>query len=333
MAEKTGKTFLLRKYIDWDAYAIITRGASVIIEDKEGDINFFGVKEGLLKLTKYLENDNTIILDEFQRLPHEYWDLIAVTRHRGRGKVILCGSSFSIAKDVFSKRSPLLGLFAPIEISLIHPSDAIDSFMKRFSIKDSFLWGLIARDPWILGLIEPRENIIDTLVENYRFLVSSVSGLIGEIFEEEDRRLTRLYDAVLRLLAKGYWSSSDIAQKLYEFRLIGKPEMGIVTGILNQLFNMGFIDKLRLVYTRGGRTFYRHKSSLISLLLYIDEIYGDRDINPRREDILSKIGFELQFFIGEILSEYKRMDRITSRRYQKQIIEYNHSYETQYPEQ
>jgi len=306
---KTGKTFLLRRYVNWNLYITVTRSFSAITEERNGDIRFSNIKDALLNVTRYIESGGIVVIDEFQRVPYEFWDLIAVTKHRGGGKVILCGSSFSITRDVFDKRSPLLGLFAPIEIGLVHPADAIYSFQKIFSVKDAFLWGLIARDPWILGLVKPKNDVTTTIIENYKPLVSSVSGLIGEVFEEEDRKLTRLYDAVLRLLSLNYWSSADIAQKLYESRLIEKPEMGIVTGILNQLYNMGFVDKVKLVYTRGGRTYYRHKSSLISLLLYIDEKYGDRDVKPNLDDIASKIGFELQFFLGEILAEYKKLDR------------------------
>ncbi|RLC33264.1 MAG: ATP-binding protein, partial [Candidatus Nealsonbacteria bacterium] len=59
----------------------------------------------------------------------------------------------------------------------------------------------------------------------------TASGLIGGVFLEEERQLTHLYDAVLRLLADGYWSSKIITAKLYDMGLISAPNPGIVTGI------------------------------------------------------------------------------------------------------
>lgn len=68
---------------------------------------------------------------------------------------------------------------------------------------------------------------------------------------------------------------------------------------------MGFVDRIRLLYTRGTRTYYRHRSSLVSLLLYIDGEFGYRDEKPNREDINNRLGLEIQFFIGGVLSKYK----------------------------
>ena len=46
---------------------------------------------------------------------------------------------------------------------------------------------------------------IEFLTANARQLVLSCAGLIGEVFTEEERSITGLYEAVLRLVAEGVW--------------------------------------------------------------------------------------------------------------------------------
>jgi len=304
---KTGKTFILRHYFDWDLYLTVTRGGQVIIESKAGDLDIKSMREAIQNIPTWIEKGKNVVIDEFQRIPVEFWDMLSISRYRGRGRLILCGSSLSIVNKVFDKRSPLLGIFKPIHIDLIHPGDILREFLKKFRVRDAVIWGVLARDPWILGLVEPVKDPTTTLINNYKWLTSTVGGLIGEVFEEEGRKLTRLYDAVLRLLATGHWSSDQLTHSLHNSGLIEKYESGIVTGILNQLTKMGFVDKLKLLYTRGARTYYRHRSSLLSLLLYIDERFGYTYEEPSKEDIDSRLGLETQFFIGEILSIYKRL--------------------------
>ena len=59
-------------------------------------------------------------------------------------------------------------------------------------------------------------------------LVPSASSLVREVFHEEEREMTRLYDAKLRVLAQGYWAASAEAQKLHEAGLLERPEASTV---------------------------------------------------------------------------------------------------------
>ncbi|RLF00070.1 MAG: hypothetical protein DRJ63_03510 [Thermoprotei archaeon] len=300
---------MLRKYLDWDIYVLVSRAGACFVDESGRDIKVMGYEESLERLFEVISNRGVGVIDEFQRLPEYLWDFIALKRSDVSGRLVLCGSSLSIVRKVFSKRSPLLGLFAPFKVDLVFPADSILAFAKILDFKNALLWACIARDPWILGVVEVRRNVVDSLKANYSFLAGSVTGLIGEIFEEEERKLTRLYDAVLRLLAYGYWSSRDLAQKLYEARLIQRPEPGIVTGILDQLVDMGLVEKIRLWRTRGARVFYRHRSSILSILLYFDEKYSELGLIPSRDSIEGRLGLEVQFFIGELLARYKNLTR------------------------
>jgi hypothetical protein len=132
---------------------------------------------------------------------------------------------------------------------------------------------------------------------------------VGEIFREEERALTQLYDAVLRLLALGYWSSAALAQKLHEARLLARPEASHVTGLLAQLAAMGLVERVRLWRTRGARVYYRHRSSLLSLLTALEERGVEAGLKPPREAVGSLLGVEAQFFVGELLAEATGLER------------------------
>jgi len=306
---KTGKTFLLKRYLDWDIYVTVGRGGFCIVEYKGGRMETFSLSKGFKDALNRVVEGMVVVVDEFQRAPEWLWDYIAVLRHKASGRLVLCGSSLSVARRVFDRRSPLLGLFAPVKIDVITPADAIYSLSRKLRPREAVLWALLARDPWILGLIEPSGDPIQALARSHRMLSASTVGLIGEVFEEEERKLTRLYDAVLRLLADGYWSSRDMAQKLFEAGLLERPEAGVATGLLNQMVELGLVEKIPLWRTRGARVYYRHRSNLVSLLLYMDEKYGEAGIEPRLEPLSAKLGLELQFFIGELLASYRRLQR------------------------
>ena len=240
------------------------------------------------------------IIDEFQRMDRVYWDRIAFL-HGSRGRLILCGSSLGIMGRVFDRNSPLPGLFTPFHVDLVSPGDVVTCLANTLDPVNAIKWGVIVRDPWILGLIEPRGDPVDTIASYSTLLTGSVRGLIGEVFHLEDRKLTRLYDTVLYLLSRGYWSSQAIAQKLYEHRLIASYNPGIVTGVLNQLISIGLVEKIPLWRTRGARAYYHHRSPLTAILYSVLDIV-DTGIGPSREDILSVYSIELRFFIGELLA-------------------------------
>ena len=285
---------------------MVTRGGSCIIDDRR-HVYEESIGECIRKIVAGLGEDETIVLDEFQRLPEEYWDILALKRTDLRGKLILCGSSLGVAGKVFDSNSPLLGLVAPFKIDLISPEDTIASLSRTLGPREAVLWAVIVRDPWILLFIEPGGDPWRKLVREAYRLSMTPSSLIGEVFEEEEKQLTRLYDTILRLLAHRYWSPRHLAQKLYEARLIVAPNPGVVTGVLSQLERMGLVDKIPLWRTRRNRYYYKHRSPLLSLLTRISEVV-DAGYEPEPETILYDYSLELQFFLGELLAKYKKLN-------------------------
>ncbi|NPA96638.1 MAG: ATP-binding protein [Crenarchaeota archaeon] len=300
---KTGKTFLLRRCLRWGLYVTITRARSCIVE-RGGSIGFLDdLRACISSVIDSLARGETVVVDEFQRLPEDYWDLIALKRSEVSGRLVLCGSSLGIARRVFDRRSPLLGLLQPFLVGLASVADSIASLSKHLPPREAVLWGALARDPWILGLAEPRGEPWIELARRAPSLAPVATSLIGEVFTEEEKQLTRLYEATLRLLAEGYWSSKSLAQKLFEARLISAPHPGIVTGILSQLESMGLVAKIPLWRTRGARYFYRHSSPLLSTLLRIDELVEEHGASPDPQQLAVYIAIELQFAIGELLAQ------------------------------
>ncbi len=300
---KVGKTWLIRRCIDWDGYMLVTRGGGCILE-VDGSTQFVEIEDGLKKVLDIVVTGGVAIIDEFQRLPMKYWDLIGHVSQKASGRLVLCGSSHGIVKKVFDERSPLLGLVTGFKLDIASVADTINSLLNIMPPRDAILWSLVARDPWIVRHLEFSKPPWIELLEKAEYLIPTVEGLIGEIFLDEDRRLTRLYTSVLRQLALGEWSLSKIAGKLYSAGIIPSGSPSYLTGILDNMEKMGLVRKIPLWRTRGARYYYMHKSPVTSLLMYIDESTGGLQYRLDEESIRMRYSIELQFMIGELLSEY-----------------------------
>ncbi len=150
---------------------------------------------------------------------------------------------------------------------------------------------------------KPWQSPIEFLVANARQLVSSCTGLVGEVFTEKERSITNLYEAILRLVAEGLWRPPEIAGLLASRGLLagGAPA---VTGVLNKLAKMGLIDKLTLWKTGRARVYYRHKSPLLSIIYYLEQKFGISDsytTNPATTR--AAFGREVEYCIGELLAQ------------------------------
>ncbi len=309
---KTGKTWLIRRCTPWGIYAVVTRSGECLLETG-GSSSFIGMGECVRRVLEAVRRGGVGVIDEFQRMPERYWEEISLARSESEGSLILCGSSMGIVRRVFDRSSPLLGLLEAFMVDIVRVEDAIASLAEHgLAPREAVLWSVVARDPWILAHIEPRGEPWRVLAEHSGFLVPSVRGLIGEVFEEEERSLTRVYDAVLSLLAQGYWRAADIAARLYAARLVSSPSPGTATGVLEVLSSMGLVERVKLWRTRGARVYYRHRSSLTSLLYRIADYVEELGSPPPAETLRAAYGLELQFAIGELLAARHGLQRAYS---------------------
>ena len=308
---KTGKTWLLRRCWDWSLYATATGDGACIVEERGRNPRLVPAQECVSMVAGLLRRPGGgVVVDEFQRLPRRHWELLAAAGAEAETGLALCGSSLAVARRVFSRGSPLLGLLAPLRVDLASYPDTVASLLRLgLGARDALLWAVVARDPWILRHLEPRGEPWRLLASWAHALVPAARGLVGEVFEEEERSLTRLYDAALRLLAEGYWRASDLAARLAEAGLTSTHHPGAVTGVLRVLEDMGLVERVPLWRTRGARVYYRHRSSLLRLLLAVAPTVEELGAEPRPETLQGLYGVELQFNLGEMLAEAKGLRR------------------------
>jgi len=101
--------------------------------------------------------------------------------------------------------------------------------MLGLDAEKAVIWGAILRDPWANRHIKPGGDPQSAIWRILGQLAPAARGLIGEVFEEEERMLTRSYDAILKLLAKRVWSPRELSARLYSSGLLDSPNPGRVT--------------------------------------------------------------------------------------------------------
>lgn len=274
---KVGKTTLIRQCVRHDVYALIGRGGDVAVLGESVE----PIESALREVGLALRRGGAAVIDEFQRLPARYWDLLSTWAPSGL--LIAAGSSYGILHKVFEKSSPLLGLFAPFHVDIIAYEDVLAQ------IEDPVL-SVLWRDPWII----PHARSVEELRRRARDLVLAARGLIGEVFAEEERELTDTYWRAVLLVAEGYWKSTDVAGALGV-----RGGLASTSSILSRLTKMGV---LRAIPTLGREKYYVVRSPALSSLLYAEAKYhvGDLDATPPE----LPLGREAQFSVGEMLADY-----------------------------
>ena len=266
---KVGKTYMLKKSINWNAYMLALKSGQVLSEIRDGSVKISNSADAVNDAVSMLRSEGTIIMDEFQRLSEQDWSVLALAHPHGR--LIASGSSFGMLNKVFDKRSPMLGLFQPFRIGLISYADTIASLHKNgLGDRMALLWGVILRDPWIVPMVDTGKPPHEELARIMDSLIMASEGLVGEVFEEEDRALTKLYDSVLRLIANGMWKPAEIAGVLSSTGAI-KSGISTITGILDKLVKMGLVEKITLLNAKGSKYYYRLVSPIVSIAYYMDQ--------------------------------------------------------------
>ncbi len=84
---KTGKTWLLRRCWDWVLYATVTGDGACIVEERGRGPRLVPVQDCIGAAASLIRRigDGGVVVDEFQRLPRRYWELLAAAGLRLRG--------------------------------------------------------------------------------------------------------------------------------------------------------------------------------------------------------------------------------------------------------
>ena len=296
---KVGKTYLLKHFIKWDAYFLVRRDGTVICEgvpQKRVD----DVKAFSSMVNDLLGDGKHIIIDEYQRLPSEFFDEIAMIHPNG--KLILSGSVVSTLHKFFGTSSPMLGLVAEYKLGLISVTDTLRTIkqLKEQSIE----YAAFVRDPWLVPKFSYHDITEDLYNATIRFK-NAVPRLIGEAFQEENRMLTKTYEAIIRELGTGYWNVKDIAHVLSNKGVIERDDSRLIHPFLANLVAMDLVEEIA-VYP-GKKKRYRLKSSIFELFYYLADRHTiesrDVPLSEVKENISKTLNFAVQNFIADLFVE------------------------------
>lgn len=298
---KTGKTFLVENFLDYDEYFFVKRDRS-IISKKDGKEISYDTLTGLIE--RSLSDGKTVVVDEFHRLGGDFLDFVHYTRKKG--KLILISSTLFLSKSLFAPHSPVLGLFAEVPIGLISLDDTVKA-LKKFNLGRKHLveMGVLLREPLTIDYFDPNEDPRKLMARIIIHSARTVPALVGEIFMEEERTISAIYEGILRAIAGGKTISSEISSYLFSRGLIKKDDPSLIQQYLSNLTGFGVIKKIR-VY--GKKKFiYKHASPLVRIFYYGDEKYNiseralsEREMERLVDDIMPKI---VEDCLRELLAE------------------------------
>ncbi len=112
----------------------------------------------------------------------------------------------------------MLGLVHPIEFHIPSPSEILGTLKGRLYGKELLERSIFLREPSLIELYDSKDFVEDIFGE-IKFFVST---LIREIFKEEGKKLTEIYEGILYANANGKRTSGEIASELYSSNLISK---------------------------------------------------------------------------------------------------------------
>lgn len=291
---KVGKTFLFRNFIDNDVFYLVRRDGSVLSE--RGEVKeYMDPDEMIKRIGSDLPDGKTMVIDEFQRLPRSTWDEISLLHPNGR--LILSGSSFKLVDMVLSERSPLLGLFYPVEIPLISPGDILKGLAEVMKIEDAFKLAPYMRDPWTIPMLETVEDI-SRIIPSLKFIVPS---LIGEVFSEEERDLSRTYESIIALIGAGEIDLDRMSKKLFDRGIISKPSTTHIIPYTKNMEKMGLLRSYRTYKSR--KRHYRLASHVMTLYYYLESRYDLDERNVSLDEIEPTMKKMNNLAIEELLAD------------------------------
>jgi hypothetical protein len=206
-----------------------------------------------------------------------------------------------VSRDLLSRKSPLLGLLSEVRLSLLSPVDILLALSKETSAEDAITLAPYLRDPWTLRFLEkdPQRTVLD-IMEYSRM---AIPALIGEIFLEEDRFMSEVYEAIIRSVADGRNTLKEVADRLFSMKLIRSADPSSVRPYVKIMEDMDLIERIPVFDGRGNH--YAIRSKVMDLYYCLDEKYGPEAENPDfvRDVYRDRMPFHVQFFLGELMAE------------------------------
>ncbi len=286
---KTGKTFLVKNFIKYEDYFFVKTNKNILSEKQSKEISY----DVFLEILKEkIQQNKTLVIDEFHRLGKDFLDFLHYVDKKG--KIILISSTLHLSKTLLESKSPILGLFAEFPLGLINLEDAITALKSQnLSKKEMVEFSVLLREPITAEYIhagEVRQVISEAVIQASK----SIPAMIGEIFTEEERHISAVYEGILRAVANGNTVSTEISNYLFSKKLIKKDDPSIVQQYLKNLVSFGILNKIGVF--NKNKFVYKHISPLARIFYYADEKYNisERAISTEEmkrivDEILPKI--------------------------------------------
>lgn len=283
---KTGKTFLVENSVPYDDYYFVNRNRTILDKNSNKVLSYETFTE---LFRRNLGDNRTVIVDEFHRLESGFLDTLHSMAKRG--KLILITSTLHLGKKLLSSNSPILGLFNEIKVDIIDLSDVIAELRKYNLTKRELMeLSIIAREPIAIDYLmlkSPMKTIRNVVLGS----VHTVTSLVGEIFNEEDRTLSMIYSGIISAIAVGNTNSGKISSYLFSRKLIQKDDPSIIQAHMSNLVEIGILRKLKVF--NKNRYSYRIASPLARLFYYASEKLGlsERNVPDKQIDEVIKLLF------------------------------------------
>ncbi len=297
---KVGKTFLIKNFLNYNVYFRVRRDGKIKAE--KFILEEINKTEDFLKaLSELLGKNKTVVIDEFQRLPEFALEEIATVHPKG--KIIFSGSSMRVVKKLFGNKSPLLGLAMQYPLSLIRAKNILRELSKKFDAVYAIELSPYLKDPWTIPFFKKEETVrvIYTLLQHSKI---TIPALIGEIFIEEERELTKVYESIIRAIGAGEWNYKNIAAMLANRKIIGGAESSLVLPYIKNLVEMGIIEPLQ-IYKK--KKFYKLVSSIMEAFYYLADRYDfeEREVSfEEAKPTIEKLrNLAIQNFIADLFAE------------------------------
>ena len=301
---KVGKTFFVKEQSNYDYYFFVTRSNSIFNQNNE-ELSF----ETFFELFKVISKTHIIAIDEFHRLPKNFLDYIHFNKPK---KVILLTSTLWLATKMLEERdSPLVGIFNPIKFSIVSEIDIIKNLSRlNLSNIDLIENSVYLREP---VLIEYYDKNIEHTIINFLFNQKYyLKNLVGEIFSEEGRQFSKIYEGILLAISSGKNISGEIASFLFSKKLIDKDSPSLIQKNLEVLVNLGLIDKIE-VYNKK-KFFYKIVSPLFDLYFYLISKYDyvEQDIPKEyvKEIVKVKFPYHVEDFFNSLFSKLRGLKSV-----------------------
>lgn len=299
--KKVGKTFLIKNFLEYDVFFRVNRDGSILAE-KFAISTINNMDDFSRAVSELLLADKKVVIDEFQRLPESVIERIS-TLHP-KGKVIFSGSSMRVIKKLFGSKSPLLGLAMQYRLGLIRPVNILRELSKKMDAIEAIELAPYLADAWTIPFFATEgdsEKVIYDLLKYSKFTVPS---LVGEIFTEEEREFTKVYEAILRLIGAGELDYKNIASILAGRKVIERADSSLIIPYIKNMEGMGLIESLPIFSSK--KKMYRLSSPIMEAFFYLADRYGfeDRDVSfeEARPTIEKLRNFAVQNFIGDLFA-------------------------------